>query len=163
MVDVTSGDTISELLKVSKVQGGIVPRKLGNEIIPTVEINPTMCKPATNIATASVVNGTTATFFTTKTNQDFYITAMSLSYIKDVTATATVMRILANVSGLQVSIFYLPGITLTAGQGSITLSLGNHPIKVDRGTAIALASNTNVANITVIGTIYGYYDESSNG
>jgi len=72
------------------------------------------------------------------------------------------MDILAFVNGTQIRIISLVGLSLASWADNTSQSFP-HPLKIDRGTAITVNSGTNVANITVSGTICGYTEDNLEG
>ena len=125
--------------------------KVNDEIQPTIEV----FTPCNIVRSGTATNSTTATIYTTPTNQDFYLTAVTLSYIKDVTSTSTSSAITATIDGITQSILRIPQISVTVGSGTMSLSFPI-PIKLDRGFNIAVVNATNIANISANGCIIGY-------
>jgi len=126
-----------------------------HKVTPVYEIG---AKFATITRDQVCTNATTATITTLPTDRDFYLTSAMCSYIKDVTSTATNCGLNVYPAGEnQVrNIINFATLTLTVGQDSCVLNL-THPLKLKRGTVIGLFSSTNVANITLRGSIMGYY------
>jgi len=112
------------------------------------------------IQAATLTSALSTTLFTTPLNKDFYLTAYHLRFIKDVTATTTLLSIQAFILGVKKIIALLPSFTLTVDTGVQTHSLF-YPIKIDRGTAITIDSTTNVANFSASAMIQGYTVETT--
>ena len=136
--------------------GQFFDNNLGNKIVPVLEIN----RPVVNVLASNVViNGTSATIYTTPTDKDFYLTSAQLSVIKDATSTSTACTISATVGGVTTQILTIKCLTLTAQENSISNSF-YYPIKIDRGTNIVVTSTTNVANVGATGNIQGYLSDT---
>jgi len=153
----------SELLREiqSAVKGSMleVPRTTSNMIVPTVEVNPRLVKPAfvKNITTSSGA----ATIYTTPTMQDFYLCSASLSICKDVSCDTSAVNLRTTINGATVEFLSIAGITLTVSNQSLSVSFP-HPIKIDRGVVIQM-NHTKTAGV-FFGTaqITGFLDETSN-
>lgn len=143
-----------DVLGLNPIQDHI-PDSVMPSIQPVVEADKKVC----NIVRGTTGTGTTATIYTTPSDQDFYLTSATLSWSKDATATAVSCNISATISNTTQVIINLAGLTLTAEQNSNTIVL-DPPIKIDRNTAITLNNGTNVANIRSAGTIIGYTEVS---
>lgn len=127
----------------------------GNEVLPY--ITPTVeVQPRINILRrVSLTNATAATIYTTPADKDFYLTHVTISMSKDATATVTDSNVFCIVDGVNRQILEMTSTTLTATTQSMVVSL-EHPIKVDRNTAITLTANTAVANHKHAACISGY-------
>jgi hypothetical protein len=139
----------------------IVPNQLADKIVPTFETNPEMLRIGNVVKYVEINDATSGTVYTTPTDQDFFITGIQMSYIKDVNATSTIIACRATINGGEVRLGEFRGITLTAANGSFSRDFAN-PIKLDRGTTIRLTSDTNVAAIRAVLCITGYIVETSN-
>ena len=119
---------------------------LGDDVQgPVAVIN---IRPRANIVKSV---GTSTTIYTTPTDKDFYLCSAYMSVIKDAAATGSAATLTATVDGVSVSIMACASITLTAHQFSEYLVLDT-PIKVDRGTAIAVsASNWSASRSGITG------------
>lgn len=146
-------DIIREEAKLSLGDG--FPQVLGNQVVPVMDMTPHHHKKAHICKTAFASNTTSANLYTTPTDQDFYLTALSLSVVKDATATSTESSIRVNIGSVTVRIATIIGFTLTAQNQTYALSF-NNPVKIDRGTTFTVQNGTGTANINAIGTIYGY-------
>jgi len=132
--------------------------------IPVVEVGIKSSKSSFPKTFTKSTTGS-ATIYTTPTDQDFYITALAVSLMKDATcdvADGGSFSITAQVNGIVTQLIGIPLFTLTAQDGELALSFGNHPMKVDRGTTILIATNTfSAGKMTRIGYVHGYLDEVS--
>jgi len=139
---------------------GSFPNKLASAVVPVMEVNPKLLRRTTIIREKLVTNTAEATIYTTPTNQDFYLTGISMAYIKDATSQSTYQRVLVVTNGATSNIAYLPQITLTAGQANHFISF-DKPVKIDRNTNISGGVGNATANISSAIIIYGYIDEQS--
>lgn len=157
-----NGEVVAEIRNSAKVMPGTsdaLPTTLSRVIIPTLEVNPKIVKNAKAKSTASS-NSTSATIITTPTNQDFYLIGASLSVIKDVVSTSNQSKITYYQDGLLTTLIAISSITLTVQSETISCNL-NHPIKVDRGSVIAVVNSSATAEVRSDGTIYYFLDETS--
>lgn len=107
-------------------------------------------------------NTTSSTIYTTPSDKDFYLTAASLGFAKDATATATAVTLEVTVEGVAQNILVLPTVTLTADARAVA---NNYPIpiKLDRGSAITAKASAGVATILIRAAIQGYTVETTKG
>jgi len=115
---------------------------------------------ATLGAQGSATNSTTGTVLTTPADKDFYITACTLSFSKDATATNTITNLRTTCRGAQLVFASLAQQTLTVQNGSVALNF-NPPIKCDRGVVVEIANGTAVNNIRASATVTGYTVETT--
>lgn len=125
-----------------------------------MEVNPKLLRRINITKSADANNATSATIYTTPTDQDFYLVAAYLATIKDATATSTSERILATINGASTNILRFLSFTLTAETRDTQITLPI-PVKIDRGTTITVNNGTGNANISTTGGIYGYVDETT--
>ena len=138
-----------------------IPSQLADKIVPVMEVNPKMLRRVTISKTNNCNNATSAIIYTTPATQDFYLSSMTLSLIKDSTATSTATYITANINNVGQTILIILGFSVTAQQQSLVFS-SPIPIKIDRGSNIMIYNTTNVANISATGIINGFIDETPN-
>lgn len=157
MVSINSTDAIQRFVDDARLQSSQgVPTNLNNSVQPVFEINPRLTRYADIVKYALLSNATAANMYAnTPTDKDFLITGAQLTWIRDATATTTQISINIPIGGAAVNLLTVPGITLTAGQGSISLSFPT-PIKVDRNGLIRVVSGTNVGNFVAHAVVYGY-------
>lgn len=142
-----------------------IPIAVANTPVPIaiIESNPKLTKDikyadttATNATSGTIVSADT----TSKKNK--YIVGYEIECIKDVTATS----LDASITFTQDSgTTYLKTLmaSLTAEQfRKVVMFPPGHALKVDKGSAISLSINTNVANIKVHAGIF-YYEEQEYG
>jgi hypothetical protein len=132
------------------------------EAIPVIEVGMKLTKNAISRTGGSAATGS-ATIYTTPTDQDFYLTGFNFSYSKNATcdvATGSI-NLTAFIQGANVAICLLSVLTLTAEKDTISVTL-THPIKIDRGKAIAISGTFTAGAMARNGAIYGYIDELSN-
>jgi len=128
-------------------------------IQPVKEITPriNICRNLTS------TNSTGGTIYSVPSDKDFYLISASVSVIKDVTSTSGYTRILATIDGVSQILLSIVGLSLTVQNDVVSIYFGPQGIKIDRGTNITLANNTNVANITGQACIHGYTQETTKG
>lgn len=136
-----------------KLKGESSPVFVNDIISPVVDVSP----KTTIVKSASAVNATSATIYTTPTDRDFYLTGAMLSTIKDVTAQSTGESIKVFIDGTQVNILTIISITLTVQTDSVSISYDK--IKLDRGSTIVVTNGSGVANVSSNGIIFGYIVE----
>jgi hypothetical protein len=164
MATIYNSDLSKELVKGASLQQmrDSIPNQLADKVVPTMEVNPNLFRKINVCRSGSAANATTTALYVTPTDKDFYIVAMALSVIKDVTSTSNLSSIQVTIDGITgLSILSLAAQTLTAQTLSSSISLPC-PIKIDRGTTISVNNSTNVANIKASATIFGYYIDNSN-
>jgi hypothetical protein len=135
----------------------------GNDFLPDEVSGPVATiaiSPKVDIVRAGTATGTSTTIYTTPTDKDFYLTGIQLAMIKDATSTSTSTNIDCQINGTTAVLINIPSFTLTAQTLSENIQY-IFPIKVDRGTALRVRNSTGTANITSIGTIYGYTEETT--
>lgn len=160
MANINNSQLSKELIDGAKIQTSFdkIPTQLADKVVPVMEVNPKLLRCCNFIKEASCINATTTTIYTTPTNKDFFLTALHLSVIKDVTSTSTRSYVNAYVNGVVNSLITIAGITLTVQDQNCSISFPI-PIKIDRGTAIALNNSSATANVTSRASIMGYLDE----
>jgi hypothetical protein len=131
----------------------ITPAKVNTSIQPVYEV---YGKVVNVTYSNSAVNATSATIATTPTDKDFYISAITLSMIKDASATSTISTVTATINNVSSTLTAIRTLTLTAQAQTITLCL-TVPVKIDRGTNILVTNATAVGNISTNATIQGYF------
>jgi len=131
--------------------------EVADMIVPVVIVEPVI----NIIKQNTVTNATTATVYTTPADKDFYLVAIQMTTIKDVTSTNTYTYVAGVISGVGMTFFQLPCFTLTVQTLQAQLSLPL-PIKLDRNTTVTVNQETNVANSKTNAVIYGYTVETIN-
>jgi len=147
-------DVVKQVSDVFKPKGESMPADTSDVIQLVYDITPM----TEIIETADCLNATTATILTTATDKDFFLTGFSLGHIRDGTATALYYGITAVINGKTTFLIKVPLRTLlattTTGQIFYTLP---RPVRLDKGSIIAVVNETAVGLVKSIGTIYGYY------
>jgi len=163
MATIYNSDLSKELRLGARIQTSVdsIPNKLGEVVMPVMEVNPKLLKIANIVRSATAVNSTSSNMYTTPTDRDFYLTFANISVLKDVTSTSTETSIKVTIDGVLHRLISIAGISLTPQTLGTSQSF-NIPIKIDRGTAIMVTNGTNVANINAWGNIAGYIDDVSN-
>lgn len=161
MAQIKNSGTLREITEAGNLQTGFdqIPTEASKSVVYTMEVNPKMMRRCTVVKSGAAVNATSSTMYTTPSDKDFYLIAMALSVIKDVTATSTVSAINATIDGQATNILQIAGITLTVQENNISLALPI-PLKVDRGTVISATNSTNVGNVAARANIFGYTVEN---
>lgn len=156
-MEIQSTEIKQGIINATKINPSVnkIPSTLGNQIIPTLEVNPLINAICDVVAQTTASNTTAATIYTTPTDKDFYLTSLTLSIIKDATSTSTFSDVRTTINGASVILTRIAGFTLTAQNSNMSLTLPI-PVKLDRGVAITVNNGTNVANITSIGCIQGF-------
>lgn len=162
MATIHNSDTIKELIQGGKVQTSFdkVPTELAEKIVPVMECNPKLLRRINLVFQQTATNSTSVTLYTTPTDRDFFVTSAQLGLIKDATSTSVSTTISAVVNGQTIALLKIPSITLTA-QSEVIANTYAFPIKIDRGSIIAVTNSTAVANVTANATITGYVDDIS--
>lgn len=128
---------------------------IGQNIAPTLDLNQ---KYTTHAIEAYSASTGSITVYTTPTDRDYYLTSVSLGFIKSAACDVTngALSLLVYVNSRQSAIIRIPVLTLTAQNGYIALSFP-HPIKVDRGTSITILGTFTVGDYLRTATITGFY------
>ncbi len=157
MAQIYNSDLTKELIDGAKIQTSreYPPNQLADKVVPTLEVNPKILQKLNYTHSNTATNATSATIYTTPTDQDFYLSAVALAIIKDATSTSTKSAVTATINGVAQDLLSIPGITLTAQTAEMSLSLPRD-LKIDRNTNIVVTNSTNVANILATGVIFGY-------
>jgi len=145
---------LKNLLDFFRLKGDELPSQIDEIIVPTFDVSP----PVDTILNASANNALSATILTTPTDRDFYMVGCYLTQWKDASSTSTVSTITGFVNGVSCQFTRISSRTLLASTSlSGPFVVFPNPIKMDRNTVIAVTNETNVANISSNGTIYGFY------
>lgn len=151
-------DTIKQLLNLEMYQDK-VPAEILEKIQLVIDVNPFQNETCDVIATATAINSTSATLYTTPTDRDFYLCSASISMIKDVSSTSTSSSLNATARGTAITLLAIPGITLTPQTSSNSIAF-SPPILLDRGTIVNVGNSTNVANIITKSVITGFTQDN---
>lgn len=139
-------------------QGEVVSTEVAPFIQPTVLVQ----RKCNIVKLNGVTNGTTATVYTTPSDKDFYVTAATLTYMRDATSDTTFIQMRWTIDGVVQTPLNFRILASTASYESISISLPV-PVKVDRNTNITVNSGTATANITYSGTVIGYTVDTTKG
>lgn len=163
MATIYNSDLTKELTKGAGLQTSkdVIPNQIAEKVVPVMEVNPKLLRVVNVHQRNTATNATSATIYTTPADRDFYLTGLTISMIKDATATSTSSFISVYINGLQNQIAHIVSLTLTPQYAAYSKDF-TVPIKLDRNTAIVIGNATNVANITSSGTIQGYIVDTSN-
>lgn len=164
-IKIYNSNLTKEIIDVAKIQTSTdgIPTEIADKVVPVIDVNPKHAK-ISNLVAGTVGSATANNIIqTVLSDRDTYLTVLTLSYIKDVTSTSTYVAlnlILDGTTGL-VTILYLPCITLTAGNDSISITLRD-PIKLKKGSSVQILTDSATANIKMTGTVVGFYDNNIN-
>jgi len=163
MATIYNSNLTKELIDVAKLQTSrdIVPNQIAEKVVPVIDVNPKHSRVINVVRSAAAVNALATNIYTTPaTNQDFYLTSLCLSTIKDATATAVTVLIDLTIDGAVRNVMVIGCLTLTAQSGNMALSFPI-PIKIDRNTTINVRNSTNVGNISSYAELTGYLVENA--
>jgi hypothetical protein len=161
MATIYNNQTLREIQRAGGIQQNIdaIPMKLGDTVIPVIECNPKLLQPVKIVRSNVATNATVATVYTTPTDQDFYLTSLSMSVIKDVTSTAIISYTSVIIDGMSNRLMRIYGLQLTPQSSNMAVSFVP-PIKLDRGSVIVVGNDTLVANISAAASITGFVVET---
>ncbi len=145
------------LRQALSLDGQEVIQTSNNTISPVVDINKDRSDKFASSTTA--VNGT-ATLLTTSSIKRTYVCGFTLAQVKDSTcnvATGGTLSIRVRIGGVIVDLAYLPVITLTTQENSVSLSFP--PVEVDKNTAIELASGAHTLGVWVKAGSVSYFEK----
>lgn len=135
------------------------PSELADKALPVVDMTPDFHRVPNIIRSRVQTSSGAGAIYTTSSSRDFYLTGISVSFIKDATcdaASGEVAGISAPINGVTQTFLSLAGITLTAGTDSIQMNF-DQPIKIDRASNILLNSTTFTVGVLVrCATLQGY-------
>lgn len=156
MVQIQNTDAISAIRNSARlsISEGF-PQNLLPNVQAVIDMTPRKHHVCDIVKTASGSGSANNTIYTTPTDCDFYITAITLGVIKDASATSVDSYVTCVIGGVTSRMISIPGITLTAQSETMSISFP-FPIKVDRGTSVVLTNSTNVAVIKSTACIIGY-------
>lgn len=135
-----------------KPKGEMLPEYVDEGITLIYDVEP----DCNVILDATATDATSATIYTTPADRDFFIKAVYLTTSRSAGATSLNSTITCVVGGTTKTLCRLNTLTTTAGQALYTYLPLPKPLKVDRGSIIAVTNSTNVTLITTTGIIYGY-------
>lgn len=165
MATIYNSQLTRELTDAAKIQVSRdkIPNQLAEKVVPVMEVNPKLLRRA-NIVRSGTATGTGAsTIYTTPSNQDFFLTHAELSIIKDAASDYATGGYPLNVTidGVTRSILIISILTLTAQNQTVGIAF-NTPVKLDRGSTIALNSASSTAGTFIrAATFGGFVDEQS--
>jgi len=161
MATINNSDLKKNLIEGAKINivTEAVPSELGKTVVPVMETNPKLLRICDIIKYGVCSDSTVSAIYTTPADRDFYLTACSLSLIKDATAVSNISNLQVYIGGIAINVLAIAGITLTAQNGSMSLSFPT-PIKIDRDTAIAIRNSNATSTVNSVGTIIGYIVEA---
>jgi len=156
-VKIQSGEIRRKISEdINATNPGLITDLLTDYVVPMLLINDNVYygeEVFSNSATAT--NATSATILTTDSVKTTYLTGLTLSVIKDVTATSLASAITVVINGATRTIASIVGLTLTVQNQTIALSFPI-PLKVDRSSIIAVTNSTATGNVTSVGCVTGF-------
>ena len=147
---------IREGAKLTLAEG--FPQVLLPNVVPVMDMTPRFHRFVDFADSASNTSTAAATIRTASTDKDTYVTGAVFGFTKDATSDSPTgrMNFTVVIKGQAKNLISLPVLTLTAQDKQVAISF-NPPIKVDRGSAIALGSITNtVGTVVRSGSVFGY-------
>lgn len=163
---VRNSDTLAELRKAAQVQLAAdgFPSSLSSQIVPVIEINPSLVRTANFLRDNNQSTTGTMTVFTSASDRDTYLQSVSLSFAKDATcdiATGT-LHCTAIVDGATRKIIGHGVLTLTADARTSTISFPK-PLKIDRNTAVQVNGSFTVGALSRQAIVTGFTAENITG
>jgi len=138
----------------------VIPKQVLPTIQPVFEVKRRVCNI---VRSATATNATSATLYTTPSNQDFYLIGATLGAFKDATSTSTFSALQVTIDGTARNLLLLPTLNGASAEPFLSISTNpNAPIKVDRNTTINVINDTNAAEIRASATIMGYTESAGN-
>ncbi len=147
-----SNDITYEQQKAFNLKGESSDPDVYDSIMPVVDVTPMKVKYA-NPRSSTTTNQTSSNLLPAYNDREIYITSATLSVVRDVTATSLTSAInVLDVDGVSRDLIRIACLSLTASKDNLSVSFP-HPVKIKKNSNVTIANNTNVANITVCGTI----------
>lgn len=163
MATIYNSNLTKELVDVARIQvsSDKVPNQIADKVVPVIDVNPKHSRNTNLVKVGVLANSTSGNIFTTDSIKDTYITGVQLGYIKDATATTTLISVAVTLEEQgSTTIVSLPSLTLTAAYDSIFIPF-NNPLKLQRSTTPTVRSATNVGNISANAVLYGFTVDNS--
>lgn len=152
MAVIRRGTIPNNFVSTMKLDQGSTPNEASEKIVLTFDYaNVKFCDIVRNVArTATGVS----TIYTTPTDQDFYLSSVSVQLIADATNDSTSGFVRATIGGAS-RFFLITKFATTATQSAMQWNLPV-PIKIDRGTNITVEYTSTAGAMNVNGTIVGF-------
>jgi len=151
MVEITRGSILNDAKNELGIQELAMPKNA--QVVSLVY--PIQKKYSDIVRSVSTNASAGATLLTTPSDKDFYLTALSISYVKDAASDNVLVSLTCYTGGGFRYLVTLQNPTLTASSRELTLSFP-YPIKVDRGTIISVNGTFTVGTILKYGMISGF-------
>jgi hypothetical protein len=158
MATIHNSELSNELRDGAKIQLSVdnLPNKLGDMVIPVMEVNPKLLRRVNVLVATSSKD---ATIYTTPAGKQFFLTGASVSYTKDAGSDNTLCDVRATTpGGASIAIISIGAITLTAKTSEVTREF-NPPIPI---TSISQNNTGTNAVLTVRTTLQGYLVDNPN-
>jgi len=163
MAQIYNTDLSKELIQGASIQVNrdLVPNQLAEKVVPVMEVNPEILRKINWVVVNTVsATGGAVTILTAEPNFDYFITNISMSFVKNVTCDVAtgVSRVTAILDGAVAAIGICNAAILTATAERIDINISfPRPLKIKRNSIIGqdqLTFTAGAATKTV--TIYGY-------
>jgi len=162
-MEITNSETINELRRATSAQMAVtsIPTTIAGAVVPTIEISPSLVRPINVLKGTSTTASGGTNILTTDTDKDFFLYGAQLSFSKNVTCDIATGNIYLSCTDAETeasqTFCCLAVTTLIAENGSVSMDF-KKPIKIKRGTAIAINSAAHTAGaLAKSGSIYGEY------
>jgi hypothetical protein len=133
------------------------PSELAEKAIPVIDMTPRFHKVVDNsFVVVRTVTGTGAATTLPATGRTFYLTAVSLSNMSDVTADNTEIGVSCSIGGVYKNILTIQKLSLTAFNQTVS-KIFVPPIKIDKGSDLRLSSTFTVGVSRSGAEFQGYF------
>jgi len=160
MTDIQSKEVIDKVSQDLKIQPSMaIPRTLGKDIQLVYSVNPFV--KAMQVKGNSLVDGTSATIFTTHPTKKTFITGIQITVSKDVVSTSIFSQVLGSVLTAPASssnLFLIRYEPVTANQFTNSFDF-TQPIEMVPNTAVTLVHSNGTASIDGTAVIYFYEED----
>lgn len=131
---------------------------VGSDIVPTIEVNPMLTKPADIIINNSKTTTATSTLYTVPTGYTFYLNTIYLTTSVDATCDNTQTTVSFSMEGKSYTLiaFYKPTTTAQYKDEQITFP---RPIRIIGGSTINAYTAFTAGNCTMVTNITGYLEK----
>lgn len=164
MVETQREELIRALGNAVRIQNSEIPRQVGNQIIPIVDVSPKNNKRVTEVLYSNVRTASNGTLITTSADKkSFYITNIFLTLAKDAVCdvpNGTNFYVQATIDGANKRLYSTLMNTLQAENYSLSMNL-MIPIKIDKNTSITNTIDQGYTTGSLVRnvTIWGYYED----
>jgi len=156
MIKIQNADAIQAIragAKLSISEG--FPQELTGQALPVMDMTPNFHRFANIVRSVQATTSGTSTLYTTPTDKDFYLTAASLNYEKDVVNDSLLVYLSVVIDGATNNVLRIGKLGTTASKGESSIAL-SPPIKLDRGSQILIGGSFTAGALNKSGSIIGY-------